>query len=62
VSIQVREAAIIADGNLGDVFVGKLRDERAQLLSQLQVRLELLNSSGETDGMLTALRTAPDCR
>src|SRR6266404_5911221 len=42
VSIQVREAAVIADGNFGNVFVGELRDERAQLLSQLQVRLELL--------------------
>ena len=43
VRVQVREAAIIADGNFRNRFLGELRDESAQLFAQLDVRLEFLD-------------------
>ncbi len=50
VRVQVRQAAVVADGDFRNRFVGKLRDECAQLFAQLQIRLELLELLGRNGG------------
>ena len=50
VRVQVRQAAVVADGDFRDRLVRELRDERAQLFAELEVRLELLVLLGRNGG------------